>query len=199
MIRSVAKQRLWALFILVLVGSTGEPKAQSNPWSPLQTTVPMTVTTLPMAEIQFPDGTDALHLTVPPATPTLPAAGLRFIVRGNSLAWITVKPDAFIQVNHYVLGTTDFGSRYLGKAELPGGDLIGYNLQVEFPIGDFRALPGTDGVGTPINPVNMPAAGGEVSGYVHLLASHRWTPNGGMPAVGDYVGDVIVTVGADPL
>lgn len=172
---------------------------QTNPWAPLQTTVPLSVEVLPIAEIQFPEGVNGLHLYVPPANSTIPDTGLHFKVRGNALAWVRAQPDEFMLIQSYYVGNTNVGPRYLGKGELPGGGTIGYNIQVEFPVGIFANLNIVAGQPTPANPVDMVAAGGEVDGFLHLLASHRWTADGTMPGVGDYLGDILVTVGADPL
>lgn len=185
-------------FCIALCLGSVQAMAQANPWAPSQTTVPIEVDVLPMASIDFPDGTAGLHLYVPPATSSLPSSGVRFVVRGNAMAWVTAAPTEFMFVNPYVLGNTNFPGRYLGRAVVGTGEDIGYNLQVEFPLSEFRALPGTNGQGTPANPVNMPSYGGEATGYLHLLASHRWTTDGSMPPVGDYTGDVVVTLGAGP-
>lgn len=189
---------LVGLFSIALCLGSTQAMAVTNPWSPDQTTVPVEVEVLPMASIDFPDGTGGLHLYVPPATSTLPSSGVRFVVQGNATAWVTAAPDQFLFVNPYVVGNTTFPGRYLGRAVIGSGAEIGYNLQVEFPLLEYRALPGTNGGGTSANPVNMPSYGGEVTGYLHLIASHRWTPNGSMPPVGDYTGNIVVTLGAGP-
>lgn len=169
--------------------------AQSNPWSPNQTTVPIEVQVLPMAAITFPNGTGGLHLYVPPANSTIPSSGLLFEVLGNASASVTAAPSEFVFVQQYILNNNiNLGSRFLGKASLPNGEMIGYNLQMEFPIGQFSAPNGMNGIGASSPPVNIAAAGGMAPGFLHLLASHRWTPNGGMPSVGDYTGDIVVTV-----
>jgi hypothetical protein len=188
-----------ATAMLALSGAAAS--AQSNPWSPSQTTVPIEVEVTPIAEIQFPDGLGGLHLFVPPANSTIPSNGLRFLVRGNALASVSAAPDQFLLVQHYITGpgNVDLGPKYLGRAERAGGEPIGYSLQVEFPVGSTRSLPLTNGNGTVPLTVDMVAAGGEETGYLHLIASHRWTPTGGMPSVGDYFGNIVVTVSGQAL
>jgi hypothetical protein len=193
---------IWAPTCAIAIALSAAPAlAQSNPWAPEQTTVPIEIEVEPIAEIQFPDGVDGLHLYVPPANSTIPSNGLRFLVRGNALASVSAAPDQFMLVQHYITGPTnvDLGPKYLGRAQHTNGETIGYSLQVEFPVGSTRTLPLTNGNGTIPLTVDMVAAGGQETGFLHLIASHRWTPTGGMPSVGDYFGNIVVTVSASNL
>ena len=174
------------------------PAVAANPWAPLQTTVPVTVLVEPMAQIVFPVGA-SLHLYVPPANSTLPDNGVPFTVSGNANATVTAAPSAYIFVNPYIVNNNPLPSRYLGKATHALGYEIGYNLAVEFPADgvSYHFLPSTNGAST--SPATVNVSGGPVAGFIHMQASHRWTPNATMPAVGDYNGSIIVTLTASSL
>jgi hypothetical protein len=174
------------------------PVAAANPWSPLQTTVPVTMFVQPMAQIAFPSGA-SLHLYVPPANSTLPDNGVPFTVTGNANATVTAAPSAYLFVNPYIVNNNPLAPRYLGKATHTLGYEIGYNLAVEFPADgvSYHFLPSTNGAST--SPATVNVSGGPVPGFIHMQASHRWTPNATMPAVGDYNGSIIVTLTASSL
>lgn len=190
---SLVSGTAWFVLTFVLVPSPA--LAETNPWAATHTNVPVTVQVLEIAEIQFPNGTSGLGLTVPPAKSTIPSTGLKFFVRGNSTAWVSAKPEEFVLVQSYIVQGSDEGPFYLGKAVGPNDNVIGYNLMVEFPVFNYSGLTGNDNEGTPAHPVSVKNVA-QKTGYLHLLASHQWTPDGSVPAVGVYRGDVVITVGA---
>jgi hypothetical protein len=151
-----------------------------------------------MAQIAFPSGAN-LHLTVPPANSTLPDEGVPFTVSGNANATVTAAPDAYLFVSPYIVNNNPLTPRYLGKAVHINGWEIGYNLAVEFPADgvSYHFLPPTNGAST--SPATANVSAGPVPGYLHMQASHRWTPNATMPAVGDYHGSIVVTLTASSL
>ena len=152
----------------------------------------------PIAMIEFPQGNE-LWLRVPPDQSTIPSAGVRFLITGNAMATVTAEPDDFAWIQHYIIGGFDEGPRYLGKAIRAGHlDEIGYNLQVEFPVGVYGGgLPPDNPGSTPPLSLDMTSRpGGVAPGYVHMTASHHWTPDGGFPLPGVYSGTVTVTVAA---
>lgn len=153
-------------------------------------TVPVTVTVLPMAMIQFIDPM-LLYLEIPPPATTAPGT-VRFLVTGNASASLTAIPDEFVFIPSE--------AAYMGKAVL-NSSVLGYKVHLHFPstgIGQQSAsLPGNDGVGTtPLLTVAL--AGGTRQGEIRIDASPAWTPHGGMPALGIHVGEVILTLTAEP-
>ncbi len=151
-------------------------------------TVPVTVTVLPMAMFEWLDPV-LLYLNVPPAA-TTPPGTVRFRVTGNASATLSASPDEFVYIPSE--------DAYLGKAEL-GASVLGYRVHLFFPstgMGQQSAsLPGSDGVGTP--PLTVALAGGSRQGEIRIDASAAWTPHGGVPALGIHVGEVILTFTAD--
>lgn len=152
-------------------------------------TVPVTVTIMPMALFEWID-MGLLYLSVPPPS-TTPPGTVRFRVTGNAKATLTATPAEFVYI--------PYEGSYMGKAIL-GASVLGYKVYVLFPstgIGQQTAgLPGTNGGGTPPLTVNL--AGGTRQGELRMDASHLWTPNGEMPALGLHVGEVILTLTAEP-
>lgn len=152
--------------------------------------VPVTVTVQPMAMIEFLDPM-LLYLEIPPQAATPPGT-VRFLVTGNASATITAIPHEFVEI-------PDEG--FMGKAIL-GTSVLGYRLQVHFPRSapgvQIATLPGSDGDGTPPLTVNLLLTGGSRQGELRIDAHPDWTPDGGMPALGIHVGEVILTLTASP-
>ena len=85
------------------------------------------------------------------------------------------------------------------------GNSVGYRLRLDFPsqgvVGSpvqFAGLPGYAAGPTeaPLT-VNLMLTSGTRNGRIHLEASHQWTPSGGLPLPGIYVGEVVLTVTAN--
>jgi hypothetical protein len=177
-------RRAWvALAACALVGTIARPA-----YADTTATVPVNVTVQPMAIFEWLDPA-LLYLTVPVPS-TTPPGTVRFRITGNASATITAIPDAFVFI-------PSDGS-YMGKAVLDTS-VLGYKIHLFFPstgIGQQTAsLPGTDGGGTP--PLTVVLAGGSRQGEIRMDASQLWTPDGGMPALGLHVGQVILTLTAD--
>jgi hypothetical protein len=156
------------------------------------------VEVVPIAEISL-IGNGLLALKVPPAASTIPSTGVNFRVIGNASASLVAEPSDFVTIPTLNYPTGEV----MGRAVLNGNSL-GYRLRLDFPsVGvegsDFAsaALPGYKvGPTQPPLSVNLTAFGGERLGSIHLVASHEWTPTGGLPPPGVYVGEVILTVTA---
>lgn len=149
----------------------------------------------PIAYLVF-ENDPLLYLEIPPPDSTVPSNGVFFKVIGNALATLTAEPDAFINVP---------GEGYMGKAVLSTSS-VGYKLELRFPrigvIGSpvqISVLPGfEEGPTTPANPVNLLLTGGERQGVLHMETSQEWTADGSFPLAGIHVGEVILTLTAEP-
>jgi hypothetical protein len=153
----------------------------------------VTVEVAPVAQLEFLDS-PLLYLEVPPAGSTLPSNGVDFRVMGTANATLTAEPDDFIEIP---------GEGFLGKAVLNSG-AVGYNIEVRFPRvgvvgspGQIAGLPQFEAAPTTPLTVDLNLTGNQRDGSIHLLASHEWTVDGGLPLPGIYVGHVTLTLTAD--
>ncbi|HWA19456.1 MAG TPA: hypothetical protein VG757_10715 [Devosia sp.] len=158
--------------------------------------VPVTITVVPTASIAIIGTTNLLYLEIPPAGSTIPASGVNFAITGNANASVTAEPDSFVSIPTFDYPTGES----MGRAVL-NGNPVGYRLRLDFPaVGPGAAssrLPGyEDGPTTPPLAANLMATGGTRNGRIHLEASPDWTPTGGLPLPGIYVGSVTITVTA---
>jgi hypothetical protein len=148
------------------------------------------VAVLPFAQLNI-IGSNLLSLRIPPAGSTIPSSGVKFMVAGNANATMTAAPSDFIQI----------GSQFLGKA-VKGSDQIGYNLELRFPTvgapGSPKAAAGLPGFepGSTYPPlsVNLATTGNQRAGEIHLEADPNWTPSGGIPLPGVYIGQIVLTL-----
>jgi hypothetical protein len=174
-----------------VLGLAGAPAAASGSVSYL-TTVDIDV--LPFADLAI-IGSNLLYLEIPPPGSTVPASGVRFVVAGNASATLVAEPDDFIFVR---------GEGNLGRAVL-NGESIGYKLELRFPSGgvgtsypQYAALPlSVEGPTVPPLTVDLMATGGSREGVLHMESDPNWTPTGGIPLPGIYVGQVVLTLIAD--
>ena len=149
---------------------------------------------LPFAHLEIL-GSNLLYLNVPPSGSTIPASGVSFVVIGNATATLTAEPDAFMELP--VEG-------HMGRAVL-NGESIGYKVEVRFPrygaMGSpiqYAALPGfSAGPTEPPLSVDLTATGMQREGVIHMESDPNWTPHGGIPLPGVYVGQVTLTLTAD--
>lgn len=155
--------------------------------------VPVEVTVAPFAMLEFLDPA-SLALTIPPPVTTFP--GARFRVIGNAQATVAATPSDFVEVP---------GEGFMGKA-VRQLEEIGYRIQLHFPrapaVGSpvqIAFLPGLSGSGTSPLSVDLRITGGEREGEIRLEAHQDWTPHGGMPALGVYEGEIILTLTAEAL
>lgn len=163
-----------------------------------ETDVTVNITIEPLAYLVF-DSTPLLYLEIPPAKSTVPSNGVFFQVIGNAKATLTAEPDAFVNVPEG--GLDD----YKGKAIL-GPSVIGYKLELRFPrIGivgsgvQISALPGyEEGPTQPAAPVDLTLTGGSRAGVLHMETNPDWTPDGSLPLQGIHVGQVVLTLSAEP-
>lgn len=171
--------------------------AVAQPTASDQTLVNVAV--LPTAQLEFV-GTPLLSLAVPPATSTIPSKGVTFRVSGNASATVVAEPDDFI-----IVPTPDYPlGEHMGRAVL-NGNSVGYRLRLDFPSASmalspiaYAGLPGyQSGPTEPPLTVNLLTSSGQRNGRVHLEASQQWTPDGGLPLPGIYVGEVFLTVTAN--
>lgn len=147
---------------------------------------------LPIAELEFVGG-NLLYLLIPPSDSTVPGSGVEFVVTGNADATLIAEPDEFVLV----------GSQYMGKAVL-GAEAVGYKLELRFPDTgapgsppnpQLAALPGyIAGPTTPPLTVDLASTQMERTGVLHMEADPNWTPHGGIPLPGIYVGEVTLTL-----
>lgn len=152
----------------------------------------VTIDVLPYAQLTFDDVDPLLYLEIPPEDSTIPGSGVNFTVTGNANATLVAEPDAFVEVE------TEDGLQYLGKAVL-SGEAVGYKLELRFPRAPASAafLPGdTEGPTEPPLLVDLTTTGYERAGVLHMEAHHNWTPGGGIPLPGLYVGQVTMTLTA---
>lgn len=157
------------------------------------------VSVQPTVQLEFLSS-PLLYLAVPPASSTIPSAGVNFRVTGNASATMVAEPDDFVLVS-----TPEYPSgEHMGRATL-NGNSVGYRLRLDFPsqgvVGSpvqFAGLPGYAAGPTeaPLT-VNLMLTSGTRNGRIHLEASHQWTPSGGLPLPGIYVGEVVLTVTAN--
>lgn len=152
---------------------------------------------VPTASLTFV-GSSLLALEVPPSKSTVNTSGaVHFIVAGNASATLRATPDAFVSVP---------SQGWMGKAVLGGGS-VGYQIQLTFPSSGVAGSPvaiatlplfAADGTVPPLT-VPLPLTSGQRPGTIDLLASADWTPDGGLPLAGVYVGAIVITVTADNL
>lgn len=157
--------------------------------------VNVNINVLPIASIAI-IGSNLLDLTVPPSTSTVNTSGtVSFVVTGNASATVQAAPSEFVNIP---------GQGWLGKAVLNSG-IVGYQIQLTFPsvgmMGSpiaISTLPTYDQEATvpPLTVSLLPT--GQRAGKIDLLASAGWTPDGGLPLPGVYVGDIVLTVTASP-
>lgn len=155
---------------------------------------------LAVAELAFQGG-NLLYLAIPPGDSTIPSSGVNFIVTGNADATLIAEPDAFVYVQ------TEDGPQYLGRAVL-NGNPVGYRLELRFPRSGSALpanpttmkaafLPGyEEGPTTPPLTVDLSTTGQQRTGVLHMESHHNWTPDGGLPLPGLYVGQVTLTLTA---
>lgn len=143
-----------------------------------------------------------------------------FVVFGNALASVSVKPHQFMRIK---------GGRYLGRATGAGGRTLGYDTIVHFPAprrdyhwlsgwdfyddwdrwrrwdgfgwlprwSKWAKLPGVNGAGTPLLTTNMLHRGGDAHGVVYIVSRRDFTSDGRKAKPGDYAGTILITVVAD--
>lgn len=147
---------------------------------------------LPVAQLDIL-GSGLLYLEIPPSGSTIPSSGVRFVVSGNASASVSAEPDDFINI---------VGEGAMGKAVLDG-EAVGYKIELRFPrvgvVGSpsrTAPLPGYEGPAGPLA-VNLMSTGGQREGEIHMEAHPNWTPTGGIPLPGVYVGEVLLTLTAD--
>jgi hypothetical protein len=151
----------------------------------------------PFAELRLVSA-PLMFMSVPPAGTALPGARVRFEVRGNAHASVSAAPEDWVSI-------PSLGDLYLGKAILQGQDdetenQIGYDITLRFPSAgpgplQSRSLPGGNGQGT--EPLTVTLNGATRQGAIDLVADHHWTASDGLPKVGLYVGQVVITVSAN--
>lgn len=195
--RKVAKIG-FAGFGLLFAAAAAPAYAQQLTNQTFQTNVNVGI--LPVAELTI-DGSNLLYLEIPPGASTIPSSGVNFTVTGNADATLVAEPDAFVEVE------TEDGPQHLGKAAL-GAEVVGYKLELRFPrastpppgsptFPQFAALPGfEEGPTTPPLTVDLATTGQQRTGVIHMEAHHNWTPSGGLPLPGLYVGQVTLTLTA---
>lgn len=174
------------LLLLSLVSTAAAQQISNNQYQ-----VPLELEILPIAELSFVGG-NTLRLDIPPAGSTWPSAGVRFNVIGNARASVSAIPDAFIEIPGV--------GQFMGKAvRQSDSEAIGYGLLLEFPKTgpgyQAAGLPGTDGDGTA--PLTVALNGAERQGAIQLSADPTWTPSGGIPLPGLYLGQITLTLTAD--
>jgi len=183
---------------VVAVGAAGQLHAQQISEDKFQTNVSIEI--IPFAELKFENG-HLLYLLIPPPGSTAPSSGVNFFVKGNANATLVAEPDAFVLVN-----TQDEGQQYLGRAVL-NGNSVGYRLDLRFPrsgVGGgnpqtprYAGLPGfEEGPTVPPLTVDLTSTGNQRTGVLHMETNPNWTPGGGIPLPGIYVGHVTLTLTA---
>lgn len=151
-------------------------------------TVTVTISVAPIANIDFPNGTDFI-ITVPrnasPRGATIQPVRIPFTVRGNAIAAVSARPDVFLQAAD---GT------FYGRALGPDGGLeaLGYDIVVQFPVPsqnyaglptrggfgggrtreNYASLPGFDEVPTETLAADMVQQKHTAYGTIHLVARH---------------------------
>ncbi len=179
-----------ALLALVSSSAAGLPIPAHGEQVSLQTSVTnVNIDVLPVAELQLLD-TPLLYMQIPPGGTVLPGARVRFKVSGNGSATVSAMPHAFVQID-------SLDGAYLGMAVRQSDTAtVGYDLTVRFPSTGMglqsSSLTGTENTGTP--PLSVALNGGTRQGAIDLTANPDWTPAGGIPLPGLYVGELILTV-----
>jgi hypothetical protein len=176
----------------VTIGALNAP-AQAQQLTDASYLTTVTIAVLPVAQINITSGS-LLYLKVPPAGSTIPSSGVTFSVTGNASATLQAEPSAFVAVP---------GEGIIGKAVL-NGEEVGYKLELRFPsigmigsLPQYAALPQFQaGPTVPPLTVNLMASGGTRAGVLHMEAHPNWTPTGGIPLPGIYVGSVVLTLTA---
>lgn len=182
-------------FALALLVSGGLAYGQV---SSSQYEVDVKILVLPTASIHV-NGSNVLHLSVPPPSSTNHSSGMTFVVTGNASATMLAEPSSFMTAP-----TIDYPAEHLGEATL-NGDTIGYRVKMDFPVvavagSPIRSaqLPGWEpGPTDPPLTVNLMQTGGTRSGRLHIETSQLWTPSGAIALPGVYQGEIVLTVSAD--
>ena len=183
---------------VIAAGAVGQLQAQQISEDQFQTNVSVQI--IPFAELNFQAG-NLLYLLIPPPGSTAPSSGVNFTVTGNADATLVAEPDDFIYVT-----TQDEGPQHLGRAVL-NGNSVGYRLDLRFPRGGVAggspsgirtaALPGfEEGPTTPPLTVDLTTTSNQRTGVLHMETHPNWTPGGGIPLPGIYVGLVTLTLTA---
>ncbi len=183
---------------VVPIGGSGLLHAQQISEDQFLTNVSIDI--VPFAQLNFQGG-NLLYLLIPPPGSTAPSSGVNFVVTGNADATLVAEPDDFVLVN-----TQDEGQQHLGRAVL-NGNSVGYRLELRFPrsgVGGgnpqfpaFAGLPGfEEGPTVPPLTVDLTSTGNSRTGVLHMETNPNWTPGGGIPLPGIYVGNVTLTLTA---
>lgn len=183
---------------MLATGAAGQLHAQQISEDQFLTNVSIEI--IPFAQLSFQSG-NLLYLLIPPPGSTAPSSGVNFIVTGNADATLVAEPDDFVFV-----ATEDEGDQYLGRAVL-NGNSVGYRLELRFPrsgVGGgnpqfpaFAGLPGfEEGPTIPPLTVDLTTTGNSRTGVLHMETNPNWTPSGGIPLPGIYVGHVTLTLTA---
>lgn len=188
----LAPAKFWLTFACLAAALCSVPQAALGDGPTINPQVDVNIAVVPIASLTIV-GSDLLELTVPPSKSTVNTSGtVQYLVTGNAAATVTAEPDQFVNIP---------SKGWMGKAVL-GAGAIGYQIQLMFPdssvgtsfIG-ISTLPLLTQSGTvPPLTVPLPLTGGQRSGTIDLLASAAWTPDGGLPPPGVYVGQVVLTV-----
>lgn len=162
--------------------------------------VNLDVQVLPFAELEFLDDPSLLQLDIPPPSSTIPSNGIEFVVTGNSTTSVSATPDGFVEIPD--IGVNG-ASGYLGKAVRFDNEELGYDIQLIFPSQGISGsppassnLPQYEAAGTSQLAADLTVTGGQRRGEIHLIANPKWTPHGGIPLTGLYIGEVVLTVTA---
>lgn len=192
--RGLVKTSMVAACWMLFYANSAAIAQMQNPWAGDGAEVSLLANVQPFVELELLDPA-LLALSIPPAATSGPGT-LKFRVTGNASATVTATPSNFIEIPAPAYGG------FMGKAvHTSGNEEIGYNLILYFPrLGpgvQIAALTGADGVGTSPLSVDLTQTGGVRDGELLLQANTAWTPHGGIPAYGLYVGEVTITVTAD--
>lgn len=171
----------------------------------------------PMAEIEFPFGTD-FTIEVPSVPkdamtshvdlfPKLDPVYLPFVIRGNARTAVSVTPSTFLKLpNGTLLGRATRGAQMETQWKRKDNS-IGYWLAIEIlsqegkrPIGikgieklvqrNSSGLIGQVGVGATSATVEPAGLGGGIAGRVVIIAQRHWTERGGVAMSGSYSGSL---------
>ena len=152
----------------------------------------------PVAELTFEGANPLLYLEIPPEDFTIPGSGVNFSVTGNADATLIAEPDAFIEV------VTEDGlhiwarrSRAQRRSATSWNSDFREQVPREDPLHDGCLLPGfEEGPTAPPLLVDLSSTGQQRTGVLHMEAHPNWTPSGGIPLPGIYVGAVTLTLTA---
>lgn len=192
--------RTSALILLaVSVSVIAFEDADAQQISPGVFQVNTTVTVLPYAELIFTAGS-LLYLQIPPGGSTIPVDGVEFYITGNATTSLSAEPDAFLEISAPdglpgISGAP--GPYYLGEAENGNGDLIGYDIALQFPTpaSSSARLPKTTESPTATLTANLQS--GNAYGIIDLITNAEWSNQGTLPMPGLYEGGVVLTLTAN--